>query len=107
MKRKTRKNSRKKENTTIEKLRSIIVPILKEHGVVKAGIFGSLARGDAKKGSDVDILIQFKGGKSLFDLAALEMELEKNIGRKVDLVTYNSVHPLLKERILKEEVEIL
>ena len=88
-------------------IKKIIVPVLKRNDVVKAGIFGSFARGEAKKKSDIDILIKFKGRKSLFDLAGLEIELEGKTGKKVDLLTYNSIHPLLKERILKEEVHIL
>ena len=84
-----------------------IVFSLKKNDVVKAGIFGSFARGEANKGSDIDILIKFKGGKSLFDLAGVELELEKNLKKKVDLVTYDSLHPLLKKKILSEEIRIL
>ena len=92
---------------SLGEIKKIIVPVLKRNNVVKAGIFGSFARGEAKKKSDIDILIKFKGRKSLFDLAGLEIELEGKTGKKVDLLTYNSIHPLLKERILKEEVHIL
>ncbi len=63
--------------------------------------------GSKKKSSDIDILIKFKEGKSLLDLARLELILEKKLGRKVDLVTYDSLHPLIKDRILKEEVKVL
>ena len=80
---------------------------LKRNGVIKAGLFGSFSRGEAKKNSDVDILIQYKERKSLLDLAGLEIELEKKLGRKVDLLTYGSLHPLLKKRILAEELKIL
>jgi predicted nucleotidyltransferase len=74
---------------------------------VKAGIFGSYARGEAKKRSDVDMLIKFKGRKSYFDLAGLQLILEEKLKKKVDLLTYRSVHPLLKEYIFKDEVKIL
>ena len=74
---------------------------------MKAGLFGSFVRGESTKNSDIDILIKFKGRKSLLDLAHLEMELEDMLKKKVDLVTYRSVHPLLMERILSEEVKIL
>ncbi len=96
-----------KRDEDIKKLKKIIVPVLKRYDVSKAGIFGSFARGEAKKTSDIDILIEFKGRKSLLDLAGLEIELEKTLKRKVDTITYNSIHPLLRERILKEEVEII
>lgn len=92
----------------IAEIKRVIVPILRKNGVIKAGIFGSYARGDETKKSDVDILIKVKAKKfSLFDLAGLEIELEEKLGKKVDLLTYNSIHPLLKKRILKEEVPVL
>lgn len=91
----------------IAQIRRAIVPVLKKNGVVKAGIFGSYARGEAKRSSDIDILIQFKGRKSLFDLVRLEMYLEKKLRKKVDLVEYSTIHPLLKKQILKEEVEVI
>lgn len=91
----------------IEKLSKIIVPILKKNNIVKAGIFGSYARGEQTKKSDVDILVRFKDKKSLLDLAGLELELEKKLRKKVELITYRSIYPLIKERILKEEVVIL
>ncbi len=96
-----------KRDDDIKKLKKIIVPILKRYDVSRAGIFGSFAIGEAKKTSDIDILIEFKGRKSLLDLAGLEIELEKTLKRRVDTITYNSIHPLLRERILKEEVEII
>lgn len=92
---------------SIKRIKKSIVPILKKNGVAKAGIFGSYARGDAKKNSDIDILVRFKGSKSLFDLVGLEFELKKALKRKIDLLTYNSISPRLKERILSEEVRIL
>lgn len=91
----------------ITSLAKKIMPILKKHGVVKAGIFGSVARGEAKKRSDVDILIKFIGKKSLLDLVGVEIELKERLKRRVDVLTYDSIHPLLKERILNEEVRIL
>jgi len=96
-----------KKKKNIDKLTKKIIPILKRHDVVKAGIFGSFVRGEAKRRSDIDILIKFKGRKSLLDLARVEIELEKRLRRKTDVLTYDSIHPLLKDRILKEEVRII
>ena len=92
-------------NTDIKKLKSKIVKILKKHGVVRAGIFGSYARGEQKKKSDIDILIEFNG--SLLDLVGLEMELKKILKIKVDLLTYGGISPYLKDRILNEEIKII
>jgi len=55
-----------------------IVLLLKKNGVVKAGLFGSYARKENNKKSDIDILVKFKGRKSLLDLAGLELQLEKD-----------------------------
>ncbi len=92
---------------TIEKIRNIILPVLKKHGVKRASIFGSIARGEMSKDSDIDLLVEFEKGKTLLDLADLKIELEEKLKRNVDVLTYKSVHPLLKEKILKEKVDIL
>ena len=94
-----------KIDKNLETIKKKIIPILKKNKVVRAGIFGSFARGENKKNSDVDVLIEFNG--SLLDLVGLEMEIEKNLKMKVDLLTYNGISPYLKERILNEEVKIL
>ena len=91
----------------IKKIKKEVLPILKRYDVIRAGIFGSYARGEQKKKSDIDLLIQFKGRKSLLDLTGLELDLEKKLKVKVDILTYKSLHHLLKERILKEEIRIL
>lgn len=104
---KARIDKLKNPKTDLSEIKKMILPLLKDSGVIKAGLFGSFARGEAGKRSDLDILVRFRSGKSLFDLAALEIQLEKKIGRKADVLTYNSINPLLKERILKEEVPIL
>ncbi len=88
--------------------RKRISRMLVEKGVKRASLFGSFARGDATDESDIDLLIEFKGKtKSLLDLAALKIHLEESLGRHVDLVTYNSLHPLLRDQILSEQVVIL
>lgn len=80
-----------------------IIPTLKSQGVVKAAIFGSYARGDTKKNSDIDLLIEYGERKSLLDLVGLKLDLEDMLKRKVDLLTYGCIHPLLKDIILKEQ----
>ncbi|MFH1841046.1 MAG: nucleotidyltransferase family protein [Candidatus Shapirobacteria bacterium] len=88
---------------TIRDISSKVVPTLKRQGVTKAAIFGSVARGEAKKNSDVDMLIKFSGKKSLLDLVRLQYVLEDKLGKKVDLLTYDSIHPRLKDIILNEQ----
>ncbi len=91
----------------IKSISKLIIPILKRNDIVKAGIFGSFARGEAKKSSDVDILIKFKKEKSLLDVVRIERELSEKLGRKVDLVNYGIIHPKLKKQILQEEVSVI
>jgi hypothetical protein len=93
--------------TEKQKLKNKLVYILRRNGVSKAALFGSLATGAFNMNSDVDILIEFKGKKTLLDLAGLQIKLQDSLGRKVDLLTYNSLHPLLKQKILKEQERLL
>jgi len=91
----------------LEEIRNKIIPVLQRHDVKRAAIFGSFVREDQKEDSDIDILVEFKGEKSLLDLAGLKIELEEILRRKVDVLTYNSLHPLLKDKILQEQKVIL
>ena len=90
----------------IEKMKLKILPILKKHGVVRAGIFGSYATGEQKKNSDIDILIKYPKGLG-FGFAGIKIELEEKLNKKVHLVTYKYIHPKLKGQILKEEIRLL
>lgn len=92
---------------SIIEIKEKIVPLLKENKVTKAGIFGSYARGEEKKGSDVDILIEMNDGKGLMSIIALKLLLEKKLRRKVDLVEYSLIRRELKKRILNEEIPII
>ncbi len=91
----------------IQKIKDKITPLLQQAGVLRSSIFGSVARGEATKNSDVDILIEFPKGKNMFDLIDLEERLGSTLGKKVDLVTYQSLHHLLRDGILNEQVRIL
>lgn len=95
------------KSVNLKSIQRCIIPILKKNNVARAGIFGSYARGEAKKSSDIDILIKFKSDKSLLDVVRIERELGEKLGKKVDLVGYDIIHPKLKERILKEEVRVI
>jgi predicted nucleotidyltransferase len=91
----------------LERLREKIAPILRRLGVRRASVFGSLARGEGNEESDVDLLVELEPGRSLLDLAELKVELEEVLGRRVDVITYDSLHPLLRERVLREQRRIL
>ena len=95
-----------KNNDGVEKLMKKIVPVLKKEGIKKAGIFGSYARGEEKKNSDVDIIIEPRKGMG-FDFFGMQVDLEEALKKKVEVITYKYIHPLLKERILKDEIRII
>src|SRR3990172_3848239 len=92
----------------IGEIRDRVLPILKRHGIKRAGVFGSVVRGEAGEGSDVDILVEIeRDDVSLLDFVGIKLELEEALGRRVDLVEYSALKPLLRDRILAEEVPIL
>jgi predicted nucleotidyltransferase len=91
---------------SIRLIRQRAVPILRRYGVRKAAIFGSYARGEEHKRSDVDILVEAPKTMSLLGLTGLELDLKECLARKVDVVTYRSLHHLIKDRILREQVVI-
>ena len=96
-----------KTNKQIELIKKKIMPILKKNKVVRAGIFGSYARGEQKKNSDVDILVEIKKRISLFDFAGIKIELEEKLVKKVDLVEYKIINPRIRENIINSEVRII
>jgi uncharacterized protein len=91
----------------IQPVREKIIDILRKNGVRRASFFGSIVRGEMTEDSDVDLLVEFEGRRSLLDLAHLKNELEDAVDRRFDLLTYKSLHPLLRERILAEQVTII
>ncbi|MBU1299582.1 MAG: nucleotidyltransferase family protein [Bacteroidetes bacterium] len=91
----------------IEEIKQKILPILQRYGVKRVGLFGSYVHGESREDSDVDILVEIEKDISLLDFVGLKLEIEESLGRKVDLVEYNTIKPFLKERILREQLVIL
>lgn len=77
---------------------------LKKFGVISIFIFGSIARNQARKHSDVDLLVDFERSIGLFEFARLKIYLEELLGRKVDLVTPEALRKELRETILQEAI---
>lgn len=74
--------------------------------MVRASVFGSWARGEGAAGSDVDFLVEFEEGRSLLDLVGLQQDLTDALGVEADVVTYASLHPLLRDQVLREQVQL-
>lgn len=96
-----------KKINDINKIKSKILPILKESDISRSFIFGSYAKRTQKKNSDLDLLVEFKKNKSLLDLVALKIKLGEKLGIKIDVLTPDSLHPDIKKLIQKEKIKIL
>ena len=91
------------EQQTIHKKIHQQLPLLrKKYHVKKIGIFGSFARGEQKKGSDLDILVEFKIPVGFFQFIRLENFLSQTLGKKVDLVSKKAIKPAVRKKIFKE-----
>lgn len=79
------------------------LPYLKEkYNVIKIGIFGSYVRGEQKKRSDIDIIVEFDSPIGFFQFIRLENYLSRLLGKKVDLVTKKAIKPILRKEIINE-----
>ena len=92
---------------TVDEIKKRIIPILRQHGIKRAGIFGSAATGEDKKDSDIDILVEIQSDLSLLDFVGIKLELEETLGRNIDLVEYDTIKPAIREQILAQEVPVL
>jgi len=81
-----------------------LAEICQKNDIVFMAVFGSFVRGEQKKGSDIDIAIEFNEnrGKSLLDLVRIEDELSKIFKRKVDLGIFSTINPYIIEDVKKE-----
>ncbi len=86
--------------------REEILRIAAQHGATRIRVFGSIARGEARPDSDVDLLVRMERGRSLFDLVGLWQDLEELLGRKVDVISEGGMSPYIRERILSEAIFI-
>lgn len=82
--------------------RNEIVQIARRHGATNIRVFGSVARGDGDQNSDIDFLVDLERGRSLLDLGGLLMDLQKLLGRPVDVVTEKGLRPRIRDRVLRE-----
>jgi predicted nucleotidyltransferase len=97
---------RKVKVTSLDEIKCLIEqnrPELKrQFHVEKIGVFGSYARGDQKKGSDVDFLVTFDKDISLFEHVDLTIYLKELMGRKADVIQHDNLRPELREYVLKD-----
>jgi predicted nucleotidyltransferase len=87
-------------------LKQSMPEITNRYKVKSLGVFGSYVRGDAKRSSDLDILVEFHQAPSLLEFIRLEDDLSSKLGMKVDLVMKKSLKPHIGQRILAEVVPV-
>ena len=94
----------------IEDLRSrkqdTIAMVIRHGGKIPVRVFGSVARGDARPDSDIDLLIELGPDKSGFDRAVLQIDLEELLGVKVDAISPRGVFPPIRDSILADAVAL-
>ena len=95
---------------TLEEIKTILKKHEKElkekYYVKEIGIFGSYARGEAREGSDIDILVDFEKPIGFFRFLELEEYLSNLLGVKVNIVSKKALRPFIGENILREVVRI-
>ncbi len=105
-----RERRERDEGVSLVRLRAVLAALLPElrrrHRVRSVAVFGSVARGEAGPESDIDLLVTFEPGASLFDLIELEEALAARFGRRVEVVTPGSLHPEIAERVRREAVTV-
>jgi predicted nucleotidyltransferase len=82
--------------------RGDILRLAAQHGATNIRVFGSVVRGEAGAGSDIDFLVDMEPKRSLLDIATLKLDLQDLLSCDVDVVTESSLYWLLRRRILRE-----
>jgi uncharacterized protein len=90
----------------LHQLKDRITAIAEARGAVSIRLIGSVARGEERADSDVDFLVDFESGRTLFDISGLKADLEELLQRPVHLALMRSLKPRLRDRILKEAVPL-
>jgi len=91
-----------KMSDIVEQHSSQILILAKGYGLRNVRVFGSMARNEAGPDSDLDLLVDIEHGKSGFALGGFLVDVSELTHRKVDVVTEQSLHPRIRERVLQE-----
>ena len=86
--------------------RQEILRLANKYGINNIRVFGSTVRGEAKKDSDIDLLVDVEEGRDLFDIGAFLMDLEELLHRSIDVVTENALHQKIRKTVLEEAIPL-
>lgn len=92
--------------TVLQEKREDILKVAAMHGARNVRVFGSVARGEADKASDVDFLVEMDSGRSLMDLGGLLMDLQELLGCPVDVNTEKGLKPRIRDRVIQEAIRL-
>jgi predicted nucleotidyltransferase len=92
--------------TELREKRSQIIELARARGASHVRVFGSVARGEAGEGSDIDFVVDLEPGRSLLDLGGLLMDLRDLLEQDVDVVSERGLRPRVAERVLADAVEL-
>lgn len=81
---------------------NIIIEVLRPYHPKRIGLFGSVARNEENKDSDIDILFSLHQPIGLFTLSKIHFDLEEKLQKKVDLISENGLNKFIKEKVLRE-----
>lgn len=90
----------------LKEKREEILRVAAKYGAHNVRVFGSVARGEADRASDIDFLVELEPGRTLLDLGGLQVELEELLGCHIDVVTEHGLKLRLRERVLQEAVPV-
>jgi predicted nucleotidyltransferase len=93
-------------NEILSEKREQILAVAARYGARNVRVFRSVARGDADENSDVDFIVEFDESSSLMDHAAMMLELEALLGRRVDIAPEKCLRPRVRERVMQEAVPL-
>jgi predicted nucleotidyltransferase len=93
-------------NPWLKDHRDEILSAARKYGARNVRVFGSMLREDYRQKSDVDLLVEFEAGRSLLDLVGMRIDLHDALGRSFDIVTEKSLHRLIRDRVLREAVQL-
>ena len=90
----------------LQQKREAILEIARRYGASDIRIFGSVARGDNTEASDVDLIVRFEPGRSLFDHGGLLMDLQDLLGVKVDVISEDGMRERFRNHVMKEAIPL-
>jgi len=86
--------------------RTLILEIAAKHGAHNVRVFGSVARGEDRPDSDLDLLVDFEPDRSLMDHSLLILDLHDALGQKVDVIIERGLHWFIRDQVLKDAVAL-